>query len=92
MAKGGYTVLDDRSQIRIPSMIYRMSHYIAAMVLLLLIPAVGFAETEKPADQGEIKLRAWGVPTSSSGVANLANLRVLEVTPVSQVYQRSRSV
>jgi ABC-type glycerol-3-phosphate transport system substrate-binding protein len=59
-------------------MICRTSRYvIPALLLLLLIPAVGCGETEKAADDGEITLRAWGVPTSSGGVANLADLRVL---------------
>ncbi|MDP6117614.1 MAG: extracellular solute-binding protein, partial [Planctomycetota bacterium] len=46
--------------------------------LLLLLSAAGYAETEKPADHEEIRLRAWGVPTNSASVIALAKLRVLE--------------
>jgi len=59
-------------------MIYRISCYIIPVMLLLLSPTAGVAEIEQPTDQGEIELRCWGVPTSSSGVVNLADLRVLE--------------
>ena len=63
--------------VRMPAMICRMSHYIVPVLLLLLISASGLAETQKPAGQGGIRLRAYGVPTSSAGMANLADLRVL---------------
>ena len=59
-------------------MIYRISQCVIPAVLLLLFATVGYAEAEKPAEEVEIRLRAWGVPTSSSGVGNLADLRVLE--------------
>jgi hypothetical protein len=55
-----------------------MSNNLIPVLLLLLIPADGVAETEKPAEKGEITLRARGVPTSSSGAENLATQRMLE--------------
>ena len=46
--------------------------------LLLLAGLAGLARGAEPEDPAEIILRAWGVPTSGSGMINLADLRVME--------------
>ncbi|NIA06163.1 MAG: extracellular solute-binding protein [Actinobacteria bacterium] len=57
-------------------MVRNFSIPIAALVLL--VSWTNCTKAQDESDKQTIKLRAWGVPTSSSGVSSLANLRVLE--------------